>query len=94
VIYVQSIGRAVRYYPHQPAFTLSKESKVTSTLTTSRSGPSYAQILLFHQVSAGTAYRWFRFHPNSVQKFVDNGRHNGIAVSAKLMIIRRLGLEE
>jgi acyl-CoA synthetase (AMP-forming)/AMP-acid ligase II len=31
VIYVQSIGRAVRYYPHQPAFTLSNESKVTST---------------------------------------------------------------
>src|SRR5277367_2242708 len=29
MIYVHSMGRAVRYYPHQPALTLSNESSVT-----------------------------------------------------------------
>ena len=29
MIYVHSIGRAVRYYPHQPALTLSDDSRVT-----------------------------------------------------------------
>jgi acyl-CoA synthetase (AMP-forming)/AMP-acid ligase II len=29
VIYVHSMGRAARYYPHQPALTLSNESRVT-----------------------------------------------------------------
>jgi long-chain acyl-CoA synthetase len=31
MIYVHSMGRAVRYYPHQPALTLSNESRVTFT---------------------------------------------------------------
>ena len=31
MIYVHSMGRAVRYYPHQPALTLSDESRVTFT---------------------------------------------------------------
>src|SRR6202030_2346086 len=29
MIYVHSMGRAVRYYPHQPALTLSDDSRVT-----------------------------------------------------------------
>lgn len=31
MIYVHSMGRAVRYYAHQPALTLSNESRVTFT---------------------------------------------------------------
>jgi long-chain acyl-CoA synthetase len=31
MIYVHSMGRAARYYPHQPALTLSNESRVTFT---------------------------------------------------------------
>jgi acyl-CoA synthetase (AMP-forming)/AMP-acid ligase II len=31
MIYVHSMGRAVRFYPHQPALTLSNESRVTFT---------------------------------------------------------------
>jgi hypothetical protein len=31
MIYVHSMGRAVRYYPHQPALILSDESRVTFT---------------------------------------------------------------
>jgi hypothetical protein len=29
MIYVHSMGRAVQYYPHQPALTLSDGSRVT-----------------------------------------------------------------